>query len=135
MHAEDGIRDGHVTGVQTCALPISLKRVVDLPAIMIDMEAVITVEMIATGVLSPNDGFMDEANYKSVLSKGRLTNGLIWPVPLSFAPTGDRNKLVVDSLSVGDEVALIDEGKNPIAILTLNDIFTYDREDHAAKLF
>src|SRR5690625_8050848 len=22
-HAEDGIRDGHVTGVQTCALPIS----------------------------------------------------------------------------------------------------------------
>src|SRR5690625_526944 len=57
----------------------ALKRVADLPAIMIDMEAVITVEMIATGVLSPNDGFMDEANYKSVLSKGRLTNGLIWP--------------------------------------------------------
>src|SRR5690625_7612598 len=56
----------------------ALKRVADLPAIMIDMEAVITVEMIATGVLSPNDGFMDEANYKSVLSKGRLTNGLIW---------------------------------------------------------
>src|SRR5207253_4854717 len=24
--AEDGIRDGHVTGVQTCALPISLTR-------------------------------------------------------------------------------------------------------------
>src|SRR6266508_5667799 len=24
FHAEDGIRDGHVTGVQTCALPISL---------------------------------------------------------------------------------------------------------------
>src|SRR5690625_5945704 len=23
MQAEDGIRDGHVTGVQTCALPIS----------------------------------------------------------------------------------------------------------------
>src|SRR5690625_6620579 len=23
--AEDGIRDGHVTGVQTCALPISMK--------------------------------------------------------------------------------------------------------------
>src|SRR5579884_4408784 len=24
LQAEDGIRDGHVTGVQTCALPISL---------------------------------------------------------------------------------------------------------------
>src|SRR5437870_12159623 len=26
FQAEDGIRDGHVTGVQTCALPISAKR-------------------------------------------------------------------------------------------------------------
>src|SRR5690625_7862051 len=26
FQAEDGIRDGHVTGVQTCALPISLPR-------------------------------------------------------------------------------------------------------------
>src|SRR5437660_5385112 len=26
FQAEDGIRDGHVTGVQTCALPISCRR-------------------------------------------------------------------------------------------------------------
>src|SRR5437870_5891181 len=26
FQAEDGIRDGHVTGVQTCALPISIKH-------------------------------------------------------------------------------------------------------------
>src|SRR5207253_7847114 len=26
FQAEDGIRDGHVTGVQTCALPISVQR-------------------------------------------------------------------------------------------------------------
>src|SRR5690625_5873761 len=26
IKAEDGIRDGHVTGVQTCALPISLRE-------------------------------------------------------------------------------------------------------------
>src|SRR5690606_40672903 len=29
--AEDGIRDFHVTGVQTCALPISLLRLPDPP--------------------------------------------------------------------------------------------------------
>src|SRR5207253_10079154 len=28
FQAEDGIRDGHVTGVQTCALPISLSILV-----------------------------------------------------------------------------------------------------------
>src|SRR5690625_6133662 len=27
FQAEDGIRDGHVTGVQTCALPISLSEI------------------------------------------------------------------------------------------------------------
>src|SRR5437870_13591042 len=26
FQAEDGIRDGHVTGVQTCALPISVRK-------------------------------------------------------------------------------------------------------------
>src|SRR5207253_6957333 len=29
FQAEDGIRDGHVTGVQTCALPISLYLAID----------------------------------------------------------------------------------------------------------
>src|SRR6266702_1262844 len=31
FQAEDGIRDGHVTGVQTCALPISLPQVPMIP--------------------------------------------------------------------------------------------------------
>src|SRR5690606_40987025 len=31
FHAEDGIRDFHVTGVQTCALPISPRRVATSP--------------------------------------------------------------------------------------------------------
>src|SRR5690625_6535559 len=30
FQAEDGIRDGHVTGVQTCALPIYLRRLTDV---------------------------------------------------------------------------------------------------------
>src|SRR5439155_9910564 len=35
LRAEDGIRDGHVTGVQTCALPISAS----LPAILTGLRA------------------------------------------------------------------------------------------------
>lgn len=46
---------------------------------MVDLEAVITLEMIATGVLSPYEGFMNEADYKSVLKEWRLANGLVWP--------------------------------------------------------
>lgn len=112
-----------------------LARAKQLPIIMVDLEAVITLEMIATGALSPNKGFMTEEDYKSVLSKGRLKSGLVWPVPLSFAPTGERNKEVIESLSIGDEVALADESKEPVAILEIEDIFSYNKEERASHLF
>lgn len=112
-----------------------LAKASQLPIIMVDLEAVITIEMIATGVLSPNVGFMNEEDYHSVLSEGRLANGLIWPVPLSFAPIGERNQQVVESLSVGDEVLLADENREPVAVLKLTDIFSYDKEYRATHLF
>lgn len=113
----------------------AMARARELPMIMVDLEAVITIEMIATGVLSPNEGFMSEEDYKSVLSTGRLKNGLIWPVPLSFAPIGERNKEVVSTLSIGDEVALVDETKEPVAILKIEDMFAYNKEERASHLF
>ena len=113
----------------------ALARAETLPKIMVDLEAVITIEMIATGVLSPHKGFMNEADYKSVLETGRLTNGLIWPVPLSFAPIGARNSEVIKTLSVGDEIALIDESKQPVALMKLEDIFAYDKAMRAQHLF
>src|SRR5699024_126666 len=68
-----------------------MARARELPEIMIDLEAIITIEMIGTGFLSPHIGFMNEDDYHSVLTRGRLENGLVWPVPLSFAPVGERN--------------------------------------------
>lgn len=112
-----------------------LVRAEQLPKIMIDMEAIITVEMIATGVLSPNEGFMNEVDYKSVLTKGRLDNGLIWPVPLSFAPIGKRNEEIVKTLAVGEDVTLVDENNQAIAIMHLEDLFDYDKEYRASNLF
>src|SRR5690625_1542280 len=34
FQAEDGIRDGHVTGVQTCALPIYIRNSVNFPELV-----------------------------------------------------------------------------------------------------
>lgn len=113
----------------------AMERAKQLPMIMVDLEAVITLEMIATGVLSPNEGFMVEEDYKSVLTEGRLKNGVVWPVPLSFAPIGDRNSQIIQKLSVGDEVALADETREPVAILKLEDIYHYDRQFRAQHLF
>ncbi|MBO8125992.1 MAG: sulfate adenylyltransferase [Firmicutes bacterium] len=112
-----------------------LEKADKLPTIMVDQEAVITMEMIATGVLSPNEGFMSREDYESVLHHGRLKNGLIWPVPLSFAPAGNRNAQVIKKLSPGEEVTIINEKKEPVAILEVRDIFKYNKEERALCLF
>lgn len=113
----------------------ALERAATLPKIMVDMEAVITVEMVATGVLSPNDGFMSEKDYNAVLEEGRLADGTVWPVPLSFAPVGEMNRKIIEDLSVGDEIVLIDAEKQPVAIQKLEDIFQYDKDKRASHLF
>ena len=112
-----------------------IARARTLPSIRVDLEAVITIEMITTGVLSPNRGFMNEDDYLSVLEKGRLANGLVWPVPLSFAPSGKTNAGIIDGLSEGEDIALVDEQGEPVAILSIEDIFPYDRDFRAQQLF
>lgn len=112
-----------------------IERARSLPSIRIDMQAVITIEMIATGVLSPHRGFMKEDDYLSVLKDGRLADGTLWPVPLSFAPIGKTNSEVIDELSIGDEVALTDHRNEPMAILTVEDKFAYDKAHRAKSLF
>ncbi|TEA78800.1 sulfate adenylyltransferase [Allopusillimonas ginsengisoli] len=116
-------------------LKAEIERARSMPSIRVDLEAIITIEMITTGVLSPNEGFMNEADYNAVLNTGRLSNGLIWPVPLSFAPTGERNQEVIKGLSVDSEVALTDHHNEPIAILAVEDIFDYDKQARAQQLF
>ncbi|MGF3055767.1 hypothetical protein [Microbacterium sp. YY-01] len=112
-----------------------ITRARSLPSIRVDLEAIITIEMIATGVLSPARGFMNEADYLSVLEKGRLADGTVWPVPLSFAPIGKVNSDIIAGLSVGDDIALTDSNNDPVAILAIEDIFAYDRDFRAEKLF
>lgn len=112
-----------------------IERAATLPSIRVDLEAVITIEMIATGVLSPNVGFMNEGDYLSVLKDGRLANGVVWPVPLSFAPTGEQNEQVIKTLKEGDDVALLGVDGEPVAILSVEDIFPYDKEHRAQSLF
>src|SRR5690606_26616790 len=52
FQAEDGIRDFHVTGVQTCALPISLKLVEEPNNFLSTVQIGITLIGILTGIYS-----------------------------------------------------------------------------------
>src|SRR5919204_35645 len=51
-------------------------------------------EMLASGALSPLEGFMGREDYESVLESMRLASGLVWALPVCLAveqaPRGDR---------------------------------------------
>src|SRR5207253_6196948 len=64
FQAEDGIRDGHVTGVQTCALPI---LIVTLPVVLRVAPITSSPIFLASGSASPVsiDSFTAEAPSRS----------------------------------------------------------------------
>src|SRR5207253_3407809 len=68
FQAEDGIRDGHVTGVQTCALPISFPAGIPHPADWQDAPG---------GAL---DFLVDQPPARYLYLRLRLTGGVATPL-------------------------------------------------------
>ncbi|MCX7740935.1 MAG: sulfate adenylyltransferase, partial [Meiothermus sp.] len=55
-----------------------------LPAVELSERGYTDLELIATGVYSPLEGFMGQADYQSVLEHLRLANGLPWSIPITL---------------------------------------------------
>jgi sulfate adenylyltransferase len=83
-------------------------------------------DMLATGALSPLEGFMGRADYESVVEDMRLENGLAWALPVCLA---------VPAAPQGDRVALADESGRPLAVLDVGEVFEYDKEREAERCF
>jgi sulfate adenylyltransferase len=81
------------------------------------------VELIATGALSPLTGFMHKADYDRCVEDMRLTNGLIWSIPVTLAVEKD----LADTIKEGQEVALC-EGDRVLAVMEVTEKYPYDRK-------
>jgi sulfate adenylyltransferase len=102
---------------------------------MVDEDAAIVLEMIATGVFSPLVGFMTREQSDSVVASGYLPDGTPWPIPFCFAPAGRRNAAVLAGLEPGAEVLLIDQGGNALALQEVEQVYPYDPKAAAVELF
>ena len=109
----------------------ALEKAKTLPPIKLDAESISDVENIATGVFSPLEGFMGEADFRSVLSHMRLASDLPWTIPIVL----DVEKGVADKLRLGSDVILINEGGDASAVLHLEEKYAYDKEEIARKVF
>src|SRR5439155_7592774 len=70
FQAEDGIRDGHVTGVQTCALPI-LQKILELPGTMPSISCT-TRPRRATESSGKCYDFVSEAEFEAMVARGEF---------------------------------------------------------------
>jgi sulfate adenylyltransferase/3'-phosphoadenosine 5'-phosphosulfate synthase len=101
-----------------------------LPAIDLDPWTVSDLELFAGGGLSPLTGFMREVDVLSVQDRLRLSDGLVWSLPIMLPITAAQ----AHQLSEGDRVALHSDGQD-LAVLTVTETYSYDRQKLAAAVY
>jgi sulfate adenylyltransferase len=100
-----------------------------LPSIQLSGRSVCDLEMLACGAFSPLDRFMGREDYRRVLDEMRLANGAVFPIPITL-PLPDDAEVRLDG-----QVALRDANNNLLALMTVEEVYEWDREELARKVF
>ncbi|TFG17830.1 MAG: sulfate adenylyltransferase, partial [Promethearchaeota archaeon] len=109
---------------------IILEKLKNAPKLELDEFSIADLECISTGVYSPLTGFMGEIDYNSVLNKMRLTNGIVWPVPVTLAV----DEKFGSQIQPGTDIALTWKNINT-GMLEVSEIFTPDKNIEAKKIY
>ena len=99
-----------------------------LQSIQISERSLCDLELLATGGFSPLDRFMNQSDYESVLNNMRLSNGNIFPIPITLPV----NK---DDVEVDSELALRDAQNRLIATINVEEIYEWDLKEVSQKVF
>jgi len=83
-------------------------------------------DMIASGALSPLEGFMGREDYERLVDQMRLASGLVWALPVCLA---------VPAAPHGDRVALADEAGSLLGVLEVDEVYEYDKTREAERCF
>ncbi|HRD02689.1 MAG TPA: sulfate adenylyltransferase [Candidatus Saccharicenans sp.] len=102
-----------------------------LSSLTLDSDLISDVENIATGVYSPLEGFMTSSDFESVLKNMRLADDLPWTIPIVI----DIDRETALKLKIGEKVALRAEDGQPVAVLNVEDKYSYDKEQFALKVY
>lgn len=88
-------------------------------------------ELMLNGSFSPLEGFLGKDDYDSVVTKMRLTSGVLWPMPITLDVTAE----FADGIQAGDSVALRDLEGVIVATIEVADIWTPDLDAEARGVF
>ncbi len=100
-----------------------------LPSLQLSERAVCDLELLATGAFSPLDRFMSQADFQRVLDESRLAGGHLFPMPITLPVNPDA------SIHIGQEVALRDSKNDLLAVMTIEEVYEWNRDEMAQKVF
>jgi sulfate adenylyltransferase len=89
------------------------------------------IELLLNGAFSPLEGFLNKADYDSVVETMRLADGTLWPIPINL----DVTEAFAADLEAGQRIALRNEEGVLIATLEVEDVWTPDKAAEARGVF
>ncbi|RPJ49286.1 MAG: sulfate adenylyltransferase [Candidatus Latescibacterota bacterium] len=101
-----------------------------LPRLALNERETADLEMLATGAMSPLEGFMNREDYLSVLDLKRLAKGLPWTIPVVLAVKEGHG----DEYREGEKIALVDADGDVLGVMTLDEKFSVDKQQEAEKV-
>ena len=99
--------------------------------ITIDDEMAKDVRNIARGIFSPLEGFMNKLELETVVDEMKLPSGVTWTIPITLDVEEEKAR----EIEIGEYVLLEDEKKKYIALLFVEDKFTFNKEKIAERVF
>lgn len=106
------------------------KESFDLPSIDLDWRQEGELEMLMSGAYSPLAGYMEQADYESVLQNLSLADGTAWPVPITL----QLKERQAAGLKPGDRVALRDGEGFMLAVLGITSLWQSSPEEERRLL-
>jgi sulfate adenylyltransferase len=101
-----------------------------LPSLQLSERAMCDLELLAIGGFSPLERFMSRADHERVVGEMRLADGQLFPIPVSL-PIDDAN----GEIHFDRDIALRTPKNDLLAILTVDEIYPWDPDDVADKVF
>ncbi|HET9949737.1 MAG TPA: sulfate adenylyltransferase, partial [Longimicrobiales bacterium] len=103
------------------------KEAVHLPSWDVGPRQIWDLELLMSGAFAPLKGYLGRADYESVCENMRLADGSLWPMPIVL----DVTEEMAGQLSEGSRVALRHPEGMVLAVLTVEEIWTPDRNAEA----
>ena len=103
----------------------------ELHSLQLTTRQLCDLELILNGSFNPLNGYLDKKSYESVIKEMRLSNGSLWPIPITLDVSGE----FISKIKNSEKIALRDKEGFALAILNIEDIWKPDILQEASHVF